>query len=125
MSSSVNSISSGNSYAYPVVTDSKEGSNDTKKSKKSKQVISEKVGKYYCTYVVDESNNKHLISKIPIDKMEKQKLSQNLTGYDAAQYYLSALSGKIHMSIDHKVKKQGANETDLLQLMNVLKGSTF
>ena len=121
MSSSVNSISSGNSYAYPVVTDSKEGSNDTKKSKKSKQVISEKVGKYYCTYVVDESNNKHLISKIPIDKME----TQNLTGYDAAQYYLSALSGKIHMSIDHKVKKQGANETDLLQLMNVLKGSTF
>ncbi|WP_406547887.1 hypothetical protein ACI7YV_13065 [Clostridium ljungdahlii] len=80
MSLSVNSISGGNSYAYPAVTDSKESSNDTKKSKKSKQVISEKVGKYYCTYVVDESNNKHLISKIPIDKMEKQKLSKNLTG---------------------------------------------
>ncbi|ADK15621.1 MULTISPECIES: hypothetical protein [Clostridium] len=125
MSLSVNSISGGNSYAYPAVTDSKESSNDTKKSKKSKQVISEKVGKYYCTYVVDESNNKHLISKIPIDKMEKQKLSKNLTGDDATQYCLSALSGKIHMSIDHKVKKQGANETDLLQLMNVLKGGTF
>ncbi|URS74458.1 hypothetical protein [Clostridium autoethanogenum] len=57
--------------------------------------------------------------------MEKQKLSKNLTGDDATQYCLSALSGKIHMSIDHKVKKQGANETDLLQLMNVLKGGTF
>ncbi|WP_023161908.1 hypothetical protein [Clostridium autoethanogenum] len=42
MSLSVNSISGGNSYAYPAVTDSKESSNDTKKSKKVNKLYQKK-----------------------------------------------------------------------------------
>jgi len=45
---------------------------DTEESQKKKQVVSERQGNYYCTYMVDEEGKKVLINKVPVEEAEEQ-----------------------------------------------------
>lgn len=58
-----NIIGSGKSYTFPITSQYQHKSKDTEESKKKRQIISEREGKYYNTYVVDEKGQKVIINK--------------------------------------------------------------
>lgn len=75
MSLSISDFSSSNIYDYTLKTDKKNENTDENNAevqkKKTRQVVSEVEGKYYCTYMVDDEGKKTLISKVPVDESEK------------------------------------------------------
>lgn len=113
-----NIIGSGKSYTSPIMSEYQRKSKDTEESKKKKQIISEKEGKYYNTYVVDEKGQKVLINKVSIEQIEKQKNSQNSIGSDEAVKNYSTTSKcipKMHMEAVHRKNIQ--------EVMDILRGN--
>lgn len=49
----------------------------SEKKLKKQQMISQVEGEFYCTYLVDETGKKILISKIPISQVEKEEICLN------------------------------------------------
>ncbi|KAJ49640.1 hypothetical protein BD780_001139 [Clostridium tetanomorphum] len=69
----INNAYNSKSYNSSITSENQHKDKDTEKLKKKKQIISEKQGKYYCTYVVDEKGQKVLLNKVLFLKWKNKK----------------------------------------------------
>ncbi len=58
MSSNINNVCSRNPYDSFIMSKHQSKEKDTEESQKKKQVVSERQGNYYCTYMVDKEGKK-------------------------------------------------------------------
>ncbi|EHN15110.1 hypothetical protein [Clostridium sporogenes] len=92
MSCNVNNVCIRKPYDSFIMSKHQSKKKDTEESQKKKQVVSERQGNYYCTYMVDEEGKKVLINKIPVEEAEEQNglLSSNKSDNKKSLIYNSA-----------------------------------
>ncbi|AVQ38083.1 hypothetical protein C7M56_05070 [Clostridium botulinum] len=92
MSSNINNVCSRNPYDSFIMSKHQSKEKDTEESQKKKQVVSERQGNYYCTYMVDEEGKKVLINKVPVEEAEEQNglLNSNKSDNKKSLIYNSA-----------------------------------
>lgn len=119
MSYGVNSVQDDDSII------AKYQSKDKKKTKKAREIISEKVGNYYCKYIVDENGNKTLVARVPASSVEKQKKSPKLIDDSKSKVCdfntLQNTSTTFHRR--QQLAIQSKHKDNLNDVLNILKDS--
>lgn len=125
MSYNVANIQNEDSSSYSITSKYKSNSKDkdTEKLKKSKQIVSEREGDYYCTYIVDDKGGKTLISKIPASLVEKQKKLQKSMESDETKScdYNELKNIPATFQCKQKMYMESNHKKDLQGMINILK----
>ncbi|MBC2397946.1 hypothetical protein [Clostridium tetanomorphum] len=121
----INNAYNNKSYSSSITSENQHKDKDTDKLKKKKQIISEKQGKYYCTYVVDEKGQKVLLNKVPISQMEKQKVLENSTdsGKTKSCHYNANKNHSTAFQYKREMHMEATHRKNLQEVMNILKGN--
>lgn len=98
-------------------------SNKTQATQKKKQIVSEREGKYYCTYIIDENGKKFLINKVPVAQVEEQKISGKPLKSDAIiNYYYSIMKNDSAVfECKQNMRMEAAHKENLHEIMDLLK----
>lgn len=114
-----------NAYNSSITSEHQNKSKDADKSQKKKQIVSEKQGKYYCTYVVNEEGKKVLLNKVPIAQVEKQKVLGNQTEPDKTKFcdYNVVENDSTAFECKQQMHMNANHRKNLQEVMNILKGS--
>lgn len=95
------------------------------KSQKKKQIVCEREGNYYCTYMVDDKGQKILIKKIPAPETDNLKLKheqkQNEISQNNPSDYNIDRSGRTAFECKQEMKTQAVHKENLQQIMSILK----
>ncbi len=94
------------------------------KSQKKKQIVCEREGNYYCTYMVDDKGQKILIKKIPAPETDNLKLKheqKNEISQTNPSCYNIDRSGRTAFECKQEMKTQAVHKENLHQIMNLLK----
>lgn len=103
---------------------SKSADEEKMKKKKKKQIISEKEGQYYCTYIVNEDGKKILMKKIPVYQVEKQNKSQELMNFDFTNCCDDKNVNETARAVfqyNQQLHKKNAHKKDLQEMIDILK----
>lgn len=100
---------------------------DTQKTHKKKHVVSEKDGKYYCTYMVDDEGQKLLINKVPISQVSGQNDLLNSTKFNNTELGHSNVSSDAQTNIEYKrqLDLESTHKKNIKGIMNILSGNNI
>lgn len=110
------------------IKDTQESQNkdkETQKLQKKKQMISEKEGNYYCTYMVDDEGQKTLIKKVPITQEQKQNSLQNSIESNETNFsdYNVKKNGSTTFEYKQQLHMEATHRKNLREVMDMLKGN--
>ncbi len=123
MSSSINNISTGRSYTFIDLSEDRHNGKNLQNSKKKKQIVSLREGKYYCTYIVNEKGQKILLNRIPIAQVEEQKSQEKPTESSKKKPFDSNLLKSAHTAFECKqqINIDVAHKKNMQEIMGILK----
>lgn len=92
-------------------------------SEKKQQIVCEREGSYYCTYMVDDKGQKILIKKIPAPDTDNKKnpQKQNEIAQPNPSNYSIDMSARTAFKCKQEMKTQVVHKENLQQIMSILK----
>jgi hypothetical protein len=113
--SSINSVLNSKAYSF-LDSDSEEG------KQKKKQIVTEREGNYYCTYIVDGNGNKVLLQQIPADQVEEKKTpgTRKESSETAPCDYKSVKSARTAFECKQQMNLEKSHKQNLKEIMNIL-----
>ena len=119
MSSNINNVCSRNPYDSFIMSKHQSKEKDTEESQKKKQVVSERQGNYYCTYMVDEEGKKVLINKVPVEEAEEQNglLNSNKSDNKKSLIYNSAKNTNTDLGYKQQMNMEATYRKNQQEIM--------
>ncbi|WMJ89482.1 hypothetical protein [Anaerocolumna sp. MB42-C2] len=118
MSSFSNGVWLGKSYNSFTMSDYSYES----KEKQKQQIITERDGNYYCTYIVGKDGKKILLKKIPVPQMKEQEDSAKPIESDKAKTYdyNDLNNARTTFVCKQQMQMESANKKNLREAMDIL-----
>lgn len=123
MSSFINSVCARKSHTSLILSEYQHESKSAKESHKKKQIVLQREGGYYCTYIVDEKGQKILLNRVPIAQTEEKKNLGKAIGSNEimACDYDVIKNARTAFECKQQIRTKIAHKENLQETMNILK----
>lgn len=95
-------------------------SNNPRATLKKKQIVLEREGKYYCTYIVDENGHKILLNRVPAQAEEQKVLGKPIKSAIKPYDCNAAKNERTVFECKQQIRMEASQKENLQGIMDIL-----